>query len=542
MPVSSIARHVSRAKAERLVASGRMIACTIALLAASIGFATNRSEPHALFLIGAWWIVATAVYLHTRRRAHPRTSPYLLVFDLLVISILLMTTGGVTSVFFPMIVMPPFAANLLFGRRVIVWAASGGILVYVSTLLVTHAMNDPRLMIMRFGVVVLLGAAVIQRDVYEERVHRDLDQLATWPRTLSADRTAAVRDLLSHAAVALRVSRAAAAWEEPDGSEYFAHLDGGEFELDEESPDGFVAPELGPATAFLAPGLRSIDDVIETWSGPAVSPRLAERLGPASILGARFASQTVKGWLFLLDVPDASADDVVLAEIVARLVSAGLDQVNLTEMLSERVTTDERIRLSRDLHDGLLQSLGGLAMHAEGARRAIDSDPRGAAERLRLVVEQLVEAQRTLRDFVDDLRPGLVARREPLDVRLHRVARSIERQWGIPVELDTRADLLNAAQANDVVALVTEAATNAAKHAGATKIRGSVRIDGASVRVEVEDDGHGFPFRGRYELPELIGDRRGPWSLRERVAALGGSLAIESTPHGARVELTLPRM
>jgi signal transduction histidine kinase len=231
----------------------------------------------------------------------------------------------------------------------------------------------------------------------------------------------------------------------------------------------------------------------------------------------------------------------MLAEVVARLVSAGLDQVNLEEMLQEQAATGERTRLSRDLHDGLLQSLGGLAMHAEGVRLTAEADPRGAAGQLKIVVEQLVEAQRSLRDFVDELRPELAVSREPLQVRLERAARAIERQWNVAVDLRAEVEALPPRQAGDVVALVTEAATNAAKHSGATNIRGSVSMDGTSVRLHVEDDGRGFPFRGRYELAQLLADGRGSWSLNERVAALGGELAIESTGHGSRVEVRLPR-
>jgi signal transduction histidine kinase len=159
---------------------------------------------------------------------------------------------------------------------------------------------------------------------------------------------------------------------------------------------------------------------------------------------------------------------------------------------------------------------------------------------LQIVVETLVEAQRGLRGFVDELRPELAAAREPLAARLDRVARSIERQWGVPVELRANVDELSGAQTNEIVALMTEAATNAAKHSGATRIRGSVQIDASAVRVDVEDDGRGFPFHGRYELSQLLAERRGPWSLSERVAALGGQLAIESSTQGSRVEVWLP--
>jgi signal transduction histidine kinase len=60
------------------------------------------------------------------------------------------------------------------------------------------------------------------------------------------------------------------------------------------------------------------------------------------------------------------------------------------------------------------------------------------------------------------------------------------------------------------------------------------------VRINVADDGRGFPFHGRYALPRLVAEGHAPWSLTERVTALGGELAIESSPRGARIEIRLP--
>ena len=55
----------------------------------------------------------------------------------------------------------------------------------------------------------------------------------------------------------------------------------------------------------------------------------------------------------------------------------------------------------------------------------------------------------------------------------------------------------------------------------------------------VADDGGGFPFRGRYDHARLAASNVGPVSLRERVASLGGQMAIESGETGARVEILL---
>jgi signal transduction histidine kinase len=54
------------------------------------------------------------------------------------------------------------------------------------------------------------------------------------------------------------------------------------------------------------------------------------------------------------------------------------------------------------------------------------------------------------------------------------------------------------------------------------------------------DDGRGFPFVGRVEHDEFVATKGGPVSLRERLVSVGGSLAIESTANGSRIEMTVP--
>lgn len=537
---TSIIRHVSRARARRLVATGRLLACTFAVAAAVIGAGTYGNSGAALAISSLWWLAAGLETWDARHHAYRPASPLTIVFDVVAVGALLVSTGGIAGPFFPMIVLPPFAAMMLYGKRAIFLSLAGGLTVYVTALFATHAAADPRLLIIRFGVLLLLGAAALRRADYEQRIAEDMQHLATWPQALPFEREAAVHELLARAAATLRTRRAAAIWSESDGASYFAQLNNETFDLEEDAPP----PDLGGMTAFLlgarAPGLRVIDGRIEEWSGPSA---FEERLAARSIIAARFVSQTVRGWLLLLDRHAATTDDLMLAEVVAQLVSSGLDRINIAAMMRAGAAAEERIRLSRDLHDGLLQSLSGLALHAQTARRSVSADPQGAQERLGVVVEQLAESQRLLRDFVDELRPELAERRESLSRRLLASARSIAAQWNTSIELhaDAELDAIDGSLAKEVAAVVAEALSNAARHAGATRIRGRVRVDSSTVQVDVEDDGRGFPFHGRYELPQLVAEQRGPWSLKERVAALGGELIIESSQRGSLVEVRLPR-
>ncbi|HYC58413.1 MAG TPA: histidine kinase [Thermoanaerobaculia bacterium] len=494
-----IARNVSRARAERLVAITRLLAHAFATVAAALT-ARDHGSFVPLWIMLPWCVVSAVLVWDTYRRGRLFRPPLLLVLDLLVIAAIIAMTGGGTSPFFPFLLITPFGAANLYGRRGMLWAGCGTLATYVVIVLaIGQHVTDPRVVIMRVGVLVIIASIIIRRADHEQRTNADLENLAAWPRVATADREAGVRRLLEHAAATLRTSGIVMTWSELDGSEYVVRYErGGAFTFEEEP-----APELEG--------------------------------------GFPFASQTAEGRLFLRDARAASPDDLRLADIVVRLVSAGLDQLNLVEMMREGAANEERLRLSRDLHDGLLQSLGGLALHVRGARRTAARDPRHTEEQLDLVGQQLIEAQRALRDFVEGLRPELVQRRDSLRARLMRAAHAIELQWNVGIEFDASRELdaIEIGLADEVVALVAEALTNAARHAGATQIRGAVAVQEEMVRVDVQDNGRGFPFHGRHELRQLVASGHGPWSLKERVTALGGDLAIESSADGARVEIRL---
>jgi signal transduction histidine kinase len=100
--------------------------------------------------------------------------------------------------------------------------------------------------------------------------------------------------------------------------------------------------------------------------------------------------------------------------------------------------------------------------------------------------------------------------------------------------------LLSQALKQEIYSIVSEAVANAAKHAGARIVRVKLESSSHYVRVHVTDDGGGFPFNGRYDLALLNELKRGPVTLKERIAYLGGDLVIDSTSSGSTVDVKIP--
>ena len=194
----------------------------------------------------------------------------------------------------------------------------------------------------------------------------------------------------------------------------------------------------------------------------------------------------------------------------------------------------ERLRLARELHDGVGQTLTSamlLARSMEAAPGA--SSPSTVAELRRLIEAALTETK------------TIMWRLRPVDVEelgfeaaLHALAETFQRAHGVRVDVHLSAHDLSPSVEAAAYRVAQEAMTNAVKHARPTVLSVLACRRGAALTLVVEDDGTGF------DLSSPVGDRgAGIIGMRERAAALGGSLDVESAVgHGTTVRLVVPCM
>jgi signal transduction histidine kinase len=257
------------------------------------------------------------------------------------------------------------------------------------------------------------------------------------------------------------------------------------------------------------------------------------------ILSGTFATDRVSGRVMFPQLPDGDTATGALVSIVAREIGASLDQLYGTRQLRELATREERIRVARDLHDGVLQSLTGVRLEIRAlASREV---PDATRDRLFAIERALAIEQRELRLFIGSLRPTREPGSNVLAERLDALRERIALEWKTPVTIRVTADpdRVPASIVDAVPLMVHEAVVNALKHAAPSRVSVAIEQRANELLIVVADDGHGFPFRGRLTHEQLRDLQDSPRSLIERVNSLGGRLLVESTNTGSRVEMHL---
>ena len=263
-----------------------------------------------------------------------------------------------------------------------------------------------------------------------------------------------------------------------------------------------------------------------------------------SLLGVPIAGRgKTFGDVYLTDKQGAEAFDeedervllVLAAQAAVAVENARLiDEAerNARELRRLEVLED-RERIAKELHDGVIQSLFAVGMSLQGlATRSADPETQ---ERLDLAVEDVDRAIRDLRNYIFGLRPGILADRQ-LDQAIRDLATEFGERSGVitVVEIDGDVAAALASLAGDVVQLVREALSNVERHGAATTCRVTLRGTDDGVLLEVDDDGRGFDV-------DLATWGMGIENLRDRVEALGGAFRIDSTPGaGTTVRVMLP--
>jgi signal transduction histidine kinase len=558
IPLSELDLRVSRlGRGERLITWGRVASSAISLAAVWVD---PPGEPARLALVASSLLLAYLVYsvilalvLSSVSAPLPRVGVGTHLLDLGV-ALAVDALTGVGSPFFVLFVFLLVAAALRWQWRGIMMTGSAIVVGYLVLGLVgLQTVPDSELdrVLIRAAYLAVVAMLLGFLGTWEGQLRRGLVELADVPRKRHGKFEEAARDSLAHAAAILRAPRVLLAWEDTE-EPWLDTLMWRDGELARERHDpGTMSPLAAESlrdAAFFCLDLtveepttvRTTEKGLRSWRGQPLHAELVRRYQPRNVLSVPIIGEGVTARLFAFDKPHLTSDDLVVGLIVGRQIVGVLEQHFLVVETRQSAANQERIRVARELHDGIAQSLAAATFHIRGLRKAVVTDPETARAGLDEIEKLLVNEQRELRLFMQELRPWTSTSDDgSVRGRLQELCHRVSSLWGVEVELE-ESDEIGQPMAWEVYRLAQEGLINAARHAQATLIRVAASRSGNRVTIRVADNGHGFPFEGVYDLATLEEKKIGPVSLKERVASLRGDLLLSTNSSGTTLEITLP--
>ncbi|WP_245449203.1 sensor histidine kinase [Ensifer sp. NM-2] len=551
--------NTHRARADKVIAIGRIMSVIASLSIAWLG-AMHQPRPPQFVLpfLSVYLAYAILCAIHVWRSKISRVSGTLIrhAVDVVTFVFFMLLTGGASSPFFIFMPFVLLSATLHWRWRGAFWTAL--ICMAVPVCLVAFDTGaDVTTDVSHILFVTVAGVLLVWLGAHQEVVRAEMLRLVEKTPATPEGPEWPAGAALEYAAHVMRSPRALLIWSDPDEPwTYVAVRENGACSVTQLPPDAYwpwVAEPLQRASLLIADASHSQilihrgEGYFDEWADTVspVSPVLAGDFSIASAVSAQFRVGDLEARIFLLDPPTLSLDDVAIAEVIADRIKALFEQAILMRRLSDAAAVEERIKIGRDLHDGVLQALAGTALQLQSLRSFTLGEDQQIDGRVTAIQAMLADEQRELRAFIRALEPGQGYRNfaeSHLARQFEALARRLRKQWSIDIRfalspIDLR---LPATMVYELIRMASEATANAVRHGGAKTLEINLQLDAGTILLTVDDDGSGFGFERRFDHAELKNTKTGPRSLRERAAARGGELSIDRVAQWTRILIRLP--
>jgi signal transduction histidine kinase len=229
-------------------------------------------------------------------------------------------------------------------------------------------------------------------------------------------------------------------------------------------------------------------------------------------------------------------DDLVILQMLANQLAIAVENDRLTQSLQALAVLEERERISKELHDGVIQSIYSVGLSLQGTMSLLERDPALAETRIDGVIAQLDNVVRDVRSYIFELQPMVVEGRS-FGEAVAELARDLEVNTLATVSMDLPEEAcgdLDKNQRSNLIQIVREIFSNIARHGEATELTVSCRREGDRLTLQVDDNGRGFD-------PESVIRGHGLGNMEARSRTMGGELSLyRLKPTGMRHVVSLP--
>lgn len=240
--------------------------------------------------------------------------------------------------------------------------------------------------------------------------------------------------------------------------------------------------------------------------------------------------------------PDAFDDsDVKTLETLADQLAVAVENIQLHRQQRDQsrslAVAEERDRIGRDLHDGVIQSIYAAGLTLEDIASRADKEPQEVGPRIESVVGDLNQSIVDIRSYIMDLRPRELQGRR-LDEALASLVQYLEDRTGVDVVIDVDVEMsdLSEQYAVNLWHIFQESFSNIEKYANAAAVKVSMSISDGTLLLDIADDGKGFDL-----ATAELGRGYGLPNIKDRAERLGGMLLIESAQgQGTRLKILVP--
>jgi signal transduction histidine kinase len=409
--------------------------------------------------------------------------------------------------------------------------------------------------------LIVIGYLIGYLGEHERRSKRKLglllDLTSLVRRTPPTGRTLA--QLMRRALNFFEAQQAMLALRDPDSGRYFTwsvtrrhrHVRVG-LRITEEDPysfpfavetEGFVANDLRPARRSAL-----CYDVITSAMIRRPIPQdlpLPGEAPQALLVAPVLIQRTLRGYAVVARETRGkfTRDDLEFLLVLVGQAAAGFEAVRLQAKAEEVAVLEERARIARDLHDGFIQALAGIDLRVEACKLHLQRDPARVPKELEELHNAVDRGYREVRHYLTVLR---TASRQADDFgsTLDRLAAefSIRERLRVYLSRPPNDPGLPTSTAYELTQIVREALHNAVRHGRATQAVVKLAARRSHVYLVVRDNGRGFTNgNGSIDADGFLTPAASPWSIRERAAALGGSLRVWTRANeGAEISLMIP--